>query len=306
MKSPLVFEITSNVLDDGPGIRSVIFFKGCPLACVWCQNPEGMRPGVEIAFAAGRCIQCDSCLAACAPGALSRAEPAFLDREACTLCFACLEVCPSGALSRVGEALAPEAIVARVLRDKPFHEVSGGGVTLSGGEPTLHLDYLSQVLRGLKEQGIGCLLETCGHFDFDRFMSLAYPHLDVIYFDLKVLDAEAHRHYCGVSNRVILENFRQLVPRARADGKLLLPRVPLVPGITEQNLQAIAAFLRGQQVSRAKLLPYNPLWPDKSATIGRPAQRLDAAWREWMPRSVLEACAVVFQREGIKVSERTR
>jgi ferredoxin len=146
MKTPLVFEITSNVLDDGPGIRSVIFLKGCPLACVWCQNPEGVRPGTEIAFDARRCIQCDSCLPTCVPEALAHKNPAFLDRNACTLCFARLDVCPSGALSRVGQPLRPEEVVERVLRDKPFYDVSGGGVTLSGGEPTLHLDCLAQVL----------------------------------------------------------------------------------------------------------------------------------------------------------------
>jgi pyruvate formate lyase activating enzyme len=251
MKTPLVFEITSNVLDDGPGIRSVIFFKGCPLACVWCQNPEGMRSGVEMAFDARSCVQCDSCLPTCAPGALSRKDPAFLDSQACTLCFACLDACPSGALHRVGEALTPGAIVERVLRDKPFYDVSGGGVTLSGGEPTQHLDYLAQVLRSLKEHGIHCLLETCGHFDFERFVALAYPHLDAIYFDIKVADPEAHRRACGIPNRVILENFCRLVPLARKDGKPLLARVPLVPGITdtEQNLHAIAKFLSEQGVS---------------------------------------------------------
>jgi len=208
LKQPLILEIKGNALDDGPGIRSVVFFKGCPLSCLWCHNPESKRMGMEIGFEAKTCVGCDTCINLCPENALSRENPFFIDRDACTLCFECVDACPSGALTRIGTYMSVEAIAEQVLRDKPFYDTSGGGVTLSGGEPTLVTGFAGELAARLKASGIHTLIETCGLFDLARFDESLYPYLDLIYFDIKLMDAALHAHYCGVANETILYNFR--------------------------------------------------------------------------------------------------
>ncbi len=269
-KRPLILEIKGNSLDDGPGIRSVVFFKGCPLACVWCHNPESRNPAAELAFDPPKCVDCGECRKICPDRALSRNHPEYVARSKCRLCFLCTDVCPSGALERVGRTMTAAEVLAEVLPDQPFFDVSGGGITLSGGEPTLYMDFASELLRMARRHGLHALLETCGCFDLPRFMDLLYPHLDAIYYDLKIMESAAHKAFCGLPNERIIDNFKALLTAARRDGKLLLPRTPLVPGITdgEANLRAVAAFLSGLGVNQAALLAYNPLWHEKSRKLG--------------------------------------
>ena len=302
-KAPLIIDIKGNSLDDGPGIRSVIFFKGCPLACVWCHNPESKKAGVEISYDAPSCIGCGACRDVCRRGALSAGNPFYIDHERCDLCFACAEACPSGALARVGKAMTLSEILERVLPDKPFYDTSGGGVTLSGGEPTLYPEFASELLLALKDQGISTLLETCGHFNPDTFMDLLYPHVDAIYFDIKLMDSAAHKAYCGRTNGRILDNFRHLVEVSRKDGKPLLPRTPLIPGITDtpENIQAIAWFLKGHGIEEASLLSYNPLWHEKSRKLGVDnPYTTDKAMTSFLDRRTLERCKAVFAAAGIQ------
>ncbi len=294
-RRPLILEIKGNSLDDGPGIRTVVFFKGCPLSCVWCHNPESKRPGPEISFDARACVGCDRCLEACREGALNRSNPAYVDRDRCTLCFECVDACPSGALSRVGRFMEVPEVVSAVLKDLPFFSTSGGGVTLSGGEPALFMDYCSSLLEGLKSEGVHTLIETCGLFDIDEFDSKLLPHVDTVYFDLKIVDPAAHREQCGTRNDVILENFTRLFERSLDGGLELLPRVPLIPGITATgaNLAAVASFLREQGATKVAVLEYNPLWVEKNLKIGgeRPAGR---AWDSWMEREAVRRCRDAF------------
>jgi pyruvate formate lyase activating enzyme len=204
----------------------------------------------------------------------------------------------------VGHAMSVDEVVASVLRDKPFFDASGGGVTLSGGEPTQHMDFAGAVLRELKRHGVHTLVETCGLFSFERFRDAMLPWLDTIYFDLKLFDAEAHRRYCGVSNELILDNFARLRTLSVELGFELLARTPLIPGITAEprNLEGIASYLQALGVRRARLLPYNPTWGDKATQLGRPAAD-DVAPAAWMPRAAVEACSAVFERHGIEVHE---
>jgi pyruvate formate lyase activating enzyme len=269
-KTPVILEIKGNSLDDGPGIRSVIFFKGCPLSCLWCHNPESKKAGIEISFDSRTCVGCNTCIKICPVAALSRDNPHFISRDLCTLCFKCADACPSGALAKVGAYMSVKEIVDVVIRDKPFYDTSGGGVTLSGGEPALFMEFISKLLRALKKNGIHTLLETCGLFDFDSFKRTVYPHLDMIYYDIKIFDNNEHKRYCGASNNRIIENFTKLLPLAKKDGKILIPRTPLVPGVTDSdtNISAIADFLKGLDVHKAAILPYNPLWHEKNAKIG--------------------------------------
>lgn len=302
-KQPLILEIKGNALDDGPGIRSVVFFKGCPLSCMWCHNPESKRAGVEIGFEAGKCAGCDTCIAVCPENALSRDNLFFVDRAACTLCFQCVKNCPSGALERIGRPMAVEDVVATVVRDKPFYDTSGGGVTLSGGEPTLFMDYTAELLKALKARGIHTLLETCGLFDINAFTEKLCPWIDTIYYDIKLMDPEAHKRYCGVSNTVILENFKALHERAQNGGAYLLARTPLIPDITDtaENLEAVAAFLKQCGAAEARLLPYHPLWKEKNSKIGicestgQNAKNMDA----FQDKTALQNCRSIFEAAGI-------
>ena len=303
-KNPLILDIKGNSLDDGPGIRTVIFFKGCPLDCVWCQNPESKRTVAEIAFDAKECINCGRCLDLCPEGALSRENPFYIDRDACTLCFTCIEECPARALDRVGREMTVEDIVKAVVRDRPFFDTSGGGVTLSGGEPALFCDFVSRLLQALKGERIHTLIETCGQFRLDAFESLMLPYLDAVYFDIKLMDARLHREYCGVSNETIVENFVRLKLLCAGRKVVLLPRVPLIPGITEResNLAAIALFLKEQGAPRVQLLPYNPLWHEKTDKIGAAnSLRQNASMTTWLDKKRIEACREIFTRQGIEV-----
>jgi pyruvate formate lyase activating enzyme len=296
-RTPLIVEVKGNSLDDGPGIRTVIFFKGCPLSCVWCHNPECMRPGLELAFDARECVGCNTCLGVCPVRALSRDNPGFVDRDKCNLCLVCADACPSGALARVGRAMSVEEVIAAALTDLPFFRTSGGGVTLSGGEPTMYMDFSSRLLAGLKKENIHTLLETCGQFDHDRFTKELYPHLDLIYYDLKLHDPGEHRRYCGVSNDRILDNFEKLFRAAREGGVPVLPRIPLVPGITDKprNLAALAGFLAENGAKQVALMPYNPLWVEKGGKVGvnNPHAR-DESMRTWMSAGELARCRAAF------------
>jgi pyruvate formate lyase activating enzyme len=300
--TPLILEIRGNSLDDGPGIRSVVFFKGCPLSCAWCQNPEGKRAGREIAFDATECVGCDSCLKLCPEKALSRGNRTFIDRTRCSLCFRCADACPSGALSRVGREMEIGEIVDAVMKDKPFYDTSGGGVTLSGGEPALFLDFTAELLTCLKARGVHTLLETCGSFDMEKFRSAVLPHLDTVYFDIKLIDDDAHRGYTGTPNGRILENFRTLVDITRGTSVTVLPRTPLVPGITDTdgNMEGIAAFLAGLGVRKAVLMSYNPLWHAKAVKIGIDDPfNGDASMTAWMDAARLKRCREPFINAGI-------
>ncbi len=298
MKDPLIFEIKGNSLDDGPGIRTVVFFKGCPLSCCWCHNPESKRTYAELSFDPKECIACDSCLEACVNGALSRDNPSFIDRKLCQRCFNCTLACPTGALSRIGKSMSVKEITAIVLKDKPFYKVSGGGVTLSGGEVTLFMEFASDLLRTLKLHEIHTLIETCGYFDMGKFEELLLPYLDMIYYDIKLFDSDDHKKYCGVHNEKILNNFIRLHSLAQTNAFEIIPRIPLIPGITdtEDNIRSIAMFLKQKQVEKYDLLAYNPLWHDKASNLGNDSVEGEGAeLRKWMAVEKHKRCEDIFQ-----------
>jgi pyruvate formate lyase activating enzyme len=190
-----------------------------------------------------------------------------------------------------------DEVIAAARKDLPFFKTSGGGVTLSGGEPTMYMDFSSRLLAGLRKQGIHTLLETCGQFDHARFLQELYPHLDLIYYDLKLHDPGEHRRYCGVSNDRILDNFEKLFRAAREGGVPVLPRIPLVPGITDKprNLAALAGFLAENGVKQVALMPYNPLWVEKGAKVGVDnLYARDESMRTWMSAGELARCRAAF------------
>ncbi|MCP4655488.1 MAG: glycyl-radical enzyme activating protein [bacterium] len=289
----LVFDIKRNCTEDGPGIRTTVFFKGCPLTCVWCQNPEGIRraPGISFDRAACRPSECGTrCVAVCPEQSLRMAESLEVDRASCTRCDRCFSACPTKALEPVGYRISVDELVYRVLIDQPFYRATNGGVTLSGGEATQQMSFVSRFLRRLKEEGIHTAMETCGFFDWDRFRKTVLPYLDLVYFDLKLIDDAASRRYTGQSNRLILANFSLLFAEAK---NRLVPRIPLIPGITdtEENLSALARFLRRHQVTACSLMPYNPLWQDKLERFGLIPSYHN---REFMAKEREAACLQLF------------
>ncbi len=288
-RDPMIFSIQHFCLQDGPGIRSIVFFKGCPLRCVWCQNPESWNPNPELAFKPHLCIGCKTCVKVCPEKAIT--DVGMRDRNRCRLCFTCAENCPSGALTRIGAPPRTEAIVEELRSEFPFYQASDGGVTFSGGEPTLYVGFAAKLAAQLRKEGIHIALETCGKFSLEgkvpkyRFPAeslhsskdlqatdLAGPvwqllsTVDLVLFDVKVFDEAEHRRFCGTSNSRIKWNLRALAALARqGSGPALSPRLPLIPGITDssENLRGWAQFLNEIGLSRLTLVPYHNMGEPK-------------------------------------------
>lgn len=267
-KLPLISAIHHHALDDGPGIRATVFLKECPLSCLWCHNPETINPEPEISFSAEKCIACGDCEKACRHDAVSMKTAGRIDRTKCNACGDCADVCPTLALKKIGEYLAPAVLVDELLRDRIFYETSRGGVTFSGGEPTLHMDYLSEVMKLLKQNGISIAIQTAGLFDPDEFADKLLGHLDFIFYDIKFFDSREHRKWTGKDNIIILSNFQKLTRQTKA---VVVPRVPLIPGITatKDNLVRIAEFIRAAGCDHYELLAYNSAGAAKRLILGK-------------------------------------
>jgi pyruvate formate lyase activating enzyme len=267
-RRPLIFDIHRYALDDGPGIRTTVFFKGCPLACIWCHNPEGMRSGPELYHQAQNCIGCTDCVGVCPQGAITLNGGVQIDRRRCNVCGQCAALCPGKAMTIKGRYYEPHELVEILLQDQRFFHHSKGGVTFSGGEPTQHPLYLNQVVRLLKHQGIHVALQTCGHFQWDLLQGELLPWVDLIYFDIKCLDPHRHRQWTGQSNRTILNNFSKLVETARDK---LVCTIPLIKGWTAEKklLQAAAHTIGGIDRLKYCLRPYHPGAMVKTAALGK-------------------------------------
>jgi pyruvate formate lyase activating enzyme len=287
----LVADVKRYSFEDGPGIRSVVFFKGCPLRCVFCHNPEMQRREPELGFHVASCLGCGQCVDVCPEQAIEYRVPLRLDRDRCTACGRCAGVCPSGALRVVGRAWGIDELVELLLRDEPFYRHSGGGVTLSGGEPTAAGDDLVRLAGRLKGYGIHVALQTAGEFEIEWFCRCLLPRLDLIYFDLKLVDPEQHLRYTGRTNQRILSNLARLL---RTCPGIIVPRIPLIPGVTatHDNLRAAADFLGKHGAERVVLLPYNPLGLEKAREFGYPTPCNET---DFVPRSQQEAIRSWFQ-----------
>ena len=280
-------------LHDGPGIRTTVFFKGCPLHCTWCQNPESVCPKPELMFFADRCEARAECLRVCPQAALQSGDQR-IDRERCDGCGICVEACAGGALQQVGREVSPRGLLDEILRDEAFFRSSGGGVTLSGGEATAQMAFMDAFTRLCADAEVPVGLETCGAFRWRAFAPML-PRLAFIWFDLKLMDRAAHRKATGADNRVILANARRLLDR----GAPVTFRMPVIPGHNdgEDNLTATAAWLLDADAGPLHLLRYHRMGGLKAARLGVasldiPAQVADMA---------LERAAAHLSEAGVAV-----
>ncbi len=260
--------------EDGPGLRTTVFLKGCPLHCAWCHNPESISMHHQVQWLENRCIACKTCLEACPNHALSWSEGgAVRDRELCQVCGVCAEICPANAHEMLGQEIRVGDLVKELLKDRAYFSKSGGGVTLSGGEPTMQLDFSLALLRALREKNVATAIDTCGLCQPEVLKRLA-AEVDLILFDLKLMDADAHQAWTGADNHRILENLQGLGGYLGEHlGKQLWIRTPLIPGATlnEANIIAIGAWLAEYlpgQVERWELCAFNNLCRDKYRRLG--------------------------------------
>lgn len=314
---PLVFSIQHFCLHDGPGVRSLVFFKGCPLRCVWCQNPESWSTDQELGFKAHLCINCQTCVSVCSEKAMLAAG--HRDRNRCRLCFTCASRCPTGALVCFGIPQAVEPIMEELRPEYPFFRSSGGGVTFTGGEPTMHADFVAELARSLRRESVHLAMETCGQFNTGGDLQPGEPsaddsqgrrhglegpiwdllsNIDLVLFDVKVFDDAQHRRLCGMGNAGIKRNFQILATlAAQSRGPVLWPRLPIVPGLTDtkENLQGWGRFLIENDLFHLTLIPYHNLGESKRAWLDiKPGPKLKTPIAK-----ALEAARQVLAQGGI-------
>ncbi|HSP48132.1 MAG TPA: glycyl-radical enzyme activating protein [Clostridiaceae bacterium] len=293
MKKSVVCEIERYAIHDGPGVRTVVFLKGCPLRCAWCSNPETQNPENELYYNQKTCIGCRHCIAACPLGVLTYEEGVRIDRETCDQCGKCVDVCPTGSLNLVGEEMTAEAVLTEVLKDEAFYASSGGGLTITGGEVLMNAPFVLDLLRRAKAECIDTCIETTGYGKLTDLIGIA-EYADTVYYDIKHIDDGRHRELTGVGNRVILENLEVL---SKLHGQIVI-RMPILSGINSDvaSVKEAAEFVFGLGIREVHLLPYHALGKGKYTQLGRPYSllMLKPPGEEEMEelRMLVEACGL--------------
>ena len=295
----IIFNIQRFCTQDGPGIRTTVFLKGCPLRCAWCHNPESHRIAPEVLFSPEKCIGCGDCAAACEKQLHRMTEGLHgFDRHGCGGCGRCAEACCTGALELCGHTVTPQEALATVLRDREFYKNTGGGMTLSGGEPLAQADFTLELLKEAKKEGLHICMETCGYGD-PAVVKEAARYVDTFLFDCKLTDAALHREYTGVDNTLILENLALL----DSLGARIVLRCPILPDInlTDAHFDGLAALAkRFASIQQFDLEPYHPLGISKAERLGRPAAYANT---DLMDKKLLEPYAALLrERTGLPVN----
>ena len=266
-----IFDIERNSYVDGPGIRTTVFFKGCNLRCAWCHNPESQSPNPQMLVYKNKCTGCGKCKEKC-PNAL----------ETCSLCGRCTLYCPHDAREICGKEYTVDEVMREILKDKVFYENSGGGVTFSGGECMLEIDFLEEALKECKKHGIHTAIDTAGHVPFAYFERIL-PYTDLFLYDIKCYDSEKHKKYTGVSNELLFSNLKKLLQT----DKTIWVRIPVIPTVndTEEEMLTIKTFLSSCGMpEKVELLPYHAMGEHKYAAIGKEAQFFSTPSEEKMMR----------------------
>lgn len=301
--SATILEIQRMSTEDGPGIRTTVFFKGCSLKCSWCHNPESISPRPQIHWIANRCIGCHTCLDVCPETALSpMPDGIHIDRGVCSGCGLCAEECPSTAMELLGTQWDLPALVAEVIKDKAYFDQSGGGVTVGGGEPTLQAPFVSGFLTELKNRGIRTAIDTCGLCSQDA-LAILLADTDLLLFDLKEMNPDRHMQYTGSHNKKIFDNLFFVRESMKANGypRDLWIRTPVIPGATAtvDNIRNIGAFIGTELdglVTRWDLCAFNNLCRDKYL-------RLDLDWpyqdADLLSKLFMEKMAAIARNSGV-------
>ena len=294
-----IFNVQHFSVDDGPGIRTTVFMKGCPLRCAWCHNPESWRAYREILFYSDRCIMCGACASACPNGAhVLSADSHIFDRERCAHSCECADACLVGALETVGRDVSVGEVMREILADRAFYNSSGGGVTLSGGEPTAQPRFATVLLAACKAEGLDTAIETCGYASREVLLGLL-PYTDVFLFDYKLTDPEKHKRYTGVSNAPILENLDALC----GAGARIILRCPMIPevNIEQSHFDGMVSLAKKyKNIEQIQLEPYHPMGISKSEALGA-AVGYDR--RDFLDASELDfAVRYVSERVSVPVS----
>ncbi|MDL2236947.1 glycyl-radical enzyme activating protein [Christensenellaceae bacterium OttesenSCG-928-K19] len=292
MEKGKIFDIQRYSTHDGPGIRTVVFLKGCPLRCAWCSNPESQKPGMTIMFQPSRCIGCKKCEQAC-PNGIKLGEQGVA--EGCTLCGDCARACPSGALEIKGEEKTIAEIMDEVDRDASFYNSSGGGVTISGGEPLMQADFAVALADEVKRSGYHLAIETTGFAPWENARQV-FEKIDLILYDVKHMDDAMHKEYTGVSNSLILENLE----KAAKEGFHIIVRVPLIKGFnaTDENMGALADKMKELGLREIDLLPYHTFGESKYKQMRR-----EYTFKgEKPPQEDLDRFVAMFKEKGITAS----
>ena len=288
-------------IHDGPGIRTTVFLKGCNMRCFWCHNPETLGAAPELQFFPSKCIGCGACLETCPREAHQVVDSEHvLLRERCVACGQCAETCYAEALVMAGREATASEVMEQVLRDKPFYDNSGGGVTISGGEPTMQAAFLFSLLESLKQQGIHTAIETCGFFKRDLIRELV-DLSDLFLFDIKHMNQQAHKKFTGVSNEEILSNFEKI--HSSAGSERIIPRIPLIPGFNTDSdaIDEIITFLKQIRYNGpVHLMPYNKMAKTKYEKVGKshlyqdmgelPDEKIDAIMKKIEDNSFQVVC----------------
>lgn len=286
-----IFDIKRFAVHDGDGIRTTVFFKGCPLKCVWCHNPEGIGFGERLAFYANKCISCGDCVKVCPQNAHSIKNGVHtFDREKCISCGKCESVCLKDALTLYGKETTVDELMPILLADKSFYESSGGGVTLSGGECLSQADFCCELLQRLKAEGINTAVDTCGYVP-QGAIDKVIPYTDIFLYDIKAIDEDVHIKCTGHSNKAILENLKYI----DSCGKSIEVRIPFVPQFNDNQIEKIAEFLKGlKNINKVRVLPYHNYAGSKYAALDMPNTLPDA-----LPEKLqLEKAEALFENQS--------
>lgn len=259
----MIFAIKPFEIHDGDGIRTTVFFKGCPLRCKWCHNPESFIDRAELAFWEHKCLNCGKCIKLCDAHYFENSIHKF-DQTKCIACGKCVEVCPVSALKLYGYEIEVDELIDEITKDYDFYAESGGGITLSGGEPLLHAEYCAELLMKLKQKDINTAVDTCGYVS-QKAIDKVLPYTDTFLYDIKAIDEDVHIECCGVSNKIILENLLYIDSK----GKKIEVRIPYVPEMNDSQIKKIGLFLKDiKNLVRVRVLKYHNLATDKYRALG--------------------------------------